>query len=205
MTQENHMEHYDPPGNRIGMWVFLITEAMLFGVLFLTFAVYLHQYRYEFMTCAAELNKLLGGLNTVILLTSSLTMALAIVAVQAGNSKKGLQWMATTLLLAAGFLVVKSFEWGGKFSHGTYPESELMLQRPNGEQLYYGLYFTMTGLHAVHVIVGGILILLVMRGVKQNKVTPKRFSFIENVGLYWHLVDMVWIFLFPMFYLIGRH
>lgn len=205
MTQDVHTEHYDSSGNRIGMWVFLITELILFGILFLAFFVYLHQYRYEFTTCSSELNKLLGGANTVVLLTSSLTMALAIAAVQAGKSGLGIRWMVATLLFAAGFLVVKGFEWGAKFSHGIYPESPQMLLRPQGEQLYYGLYFTMTGLHALHVIIGGVLIVLVMRGVKRGKVTPKRFSFIENIGLYWHLVDMVWIYLFPMFYLIGRH
>ena len=205
MTQHDHTQHYDSEGNRIGMWVFLITELILFGVLFIAFFVYLHMYRYEFATCSSELNRLIGGANTGILLTSSLTMALAIFAVQSNQRGKGIRWMVITLLFATGFLVVKAFEWRAKFSHGIYPESPEMLLRPQGEQLFYGLYFTMTGLHAVHVIIGAVLILFVMRGVRRKKITPKRFSFMENTGLYWHLVDMVWIYLFPMFYLLGRH
>lgn len=200
-----HEAHYDLMGNKIGMWVFLFTEGLLFGVLFLAFFVYLHEYRFDFLTSSNHLNKLIGGGNTLILLTSSLTMALSIAAMERENRALSIQMMGVTLLFALSFLAVKGFEWGDKFAHGIYPRSPEMLQRSEGEQLFYGLYFTMTGLHAVHVIIGSILILFAMRFVSRGKVTKHRISFLENTGLYWHLVDMVWIYLFPMFYLIGRH
>ena len=199
-----HAPHYDPIGNKIGMWVFLFTEALLFGILFIAFFVYLNLYKYDFMTGSTELNKLLGALNTLILLTSSLTLALAVGAMQRDNKRLSLKLMGATLLFGLGFLIIKSFEWGAKFSHGIYPKSAAMAARPHGEQLFFGLYFTMTGLHAVHIIIGSVLILFAMRFVSTGRTTVSRISFLENVGLYWHLVDVVWIFLFPMFYLIGR-
>ena len=201
---DGHEAHYDLLGNKVGMWVFLFTEALLFGILFITFFVYLHEYKFDFMNASHELNKLLGGLNTLILLTSSLTMALAIGAMQRDNKGLSLKLMGATLMFGFAFLVVKAFEWGMKFEHGIYPKSELMLTRPHGEQLFFGLYFTMTGLHAAHIIIGSVLILFAIRFVKTGKTTQKRISFLENAGLYWHLVDVVWIYLFPMFYLIGR-
>ena len=204
-TETNcHAPHYDPLGNKIGMWVFLFTEALLFGILFIAFFVYLYQYKYDFMTASAEVNKLVGGLNTLILLTSSLTMALAIGAMQRDNKSLSLKLMGATLGFGFCFLIVKSFEWGTKFSHGIYPKSAVMITRPEGEQLFFGLYFTMTGLHALHIIIGSVLILFAMRFVSTGRTNVNRISFLENVGLYWHLVDVVWIFLFPMFYLIGR-
>jgi cytochrome c oxidase subunit 3 len=99
--------------------------------------------------------------------------------------------------------VVKTFEWGAKFEHGIYPNSSEMVTKPAGEQVFYGLYFTMTGLHALHVIIGAVLILFAMTFMARGKIRPDRIGFLENTGLYWHLVDLVWIFLFPLFYLIG--
>ena len=181
----------------------LFTELLLFGTIFITYAVYLGMYRWEFQDGSRDLDKLAGALNTGILLTSSLTMALSIGALARAKRALSLALMAVTLICAAAFLVIKSFEWGHKFAHDVYPRSATMLAKPEGEQIFYGLYFTMTGLHALHVIIGGLAILIAMGLVWSRKVRADRMVLLENVGLYWHLVDLVWIFLFPLFYLIG--
>jgi cytochrome c oxidase subunit 3 len=112
--------------------------------------------------------------------------------------------MLLTVTLAAAFLVVKSFEWGEKFHHGLYPLSDVMLALPPGEQLFLGLYFVMTGLHGLHVIAGAVAILWAMRQIRLGRIGPGRTRVLENVGLYWHLVDVIWIYLFPLFYLIAE-
>jgi cytochrome c oxidase subunit 3 len=198
-----HHEHHDPVAGKIGMWLFLFTEVLLFGAMFIAFAMYLALYRFDFMEGSRQLDRLLGAGNTVILLTSSLTMALSIAALTRNKVRLSLGLQGATVALALGFMVVKTFEWGYKFSHGVYPTSELMLQRPHGEQVFYGLYFAMTGLHALHVAVGALVILGTMVLVARNRIRADRPGTLENVGLYWHLVDLVWIFLFPLFYLIG--
>jgi cytochrome c oxidase subunit 3 len=193
---------YDPTAGRIGMWLFLFTEVLLFGTLFIAYAVYLHKYRFDFREASAHLNRLLGAANTMILLTSSLTMALSIAALERGRKRLCLWLLATTMVCALGFLAIKSFEWGEKFSHDIYPKSATVLQRPMGEQIFYGLYFTMTGLHALHVVIGGAAVLLATLLVQMERIRPCRIAFLHNTGLYWHLVDLIWIFLFPLFYLI---
>ncbi len=201
--EASHGGHHDPVANKIGMWLFLFTEVLLFGALFIAFAVYLSIYRWDFQEASAHLDMPIGAANTAILLTSSLTMALAIAALSRANKKLALHLLVVTLLLAAAFLVLKSFEWGHKFSHDLYPRSATMELKAEGEQVFYGLYFTMTGLHALHVLLGGAAILFAMGLIWKDRIRPDRISFLENVGLYWHLVDLVWIFLFPLFYLIG--
>ena len=198
-----HEELYDPIGGKIGMWLFLFTEVLLFGALFLAFGVYLYMYTWQFRQGSAQLNIPIGTVNTAILLTSSLTMALSIAALQRGGKAlaKGLLWV--TIACALAFLVIKSFEWNGKFAHGIYPGSEHLGEMTQGEQVFFGLYFVMTGLHAFHVIVGIAVILWAWRKVDTDQVTPERTLFLENIGLYWHLVDLVWIYLFPLFYLIS--
>ncbi len=198
-----HSEHYDPAANRIGMWLFLFTEVLLFGVMFIAYAVYLNLYRVDFLEASGHLDIKSGALNTAVLLTSSLTMAMAIAAMARGKRGLSLGLLATTIAFAAGFMVIKAFEWGHKFEADLFPRSATMLDKPQGEQIFYGLYFTMTGLHALHVIIGAVAILFAATFIIKGKVRPDRMSFIENVGLYWHLVDLVWIFLFPLFYLIG--
>ncbi len=202
-VQPDHAEHYDPVGAKIGMWLFLFTEVFLFGALFITFAVYLSLYRFDFQVGSRHLDRLMGAGNTVILLTSSLTMALSIAALERARKKLALGLLLATLVFAAAFLVIKSFEWGSKFSHDIYPNSATMLQKTMGEQVFYGLYFTMTGLHALHVVIGAAVILFAMVFIKMNRIRPERIVFLHNTGLYWHLVDLIWIFLFPLFYLIG--
>jgi cytochrome c oxidase subunit 3 len=195
--------HYDPEAGKIGMWLFLFTEVLLFGTLFISFAVYLQKYRFDFQQTSDELSRLIGAANTLILLTSSLTMALAIAAMERGKKALSQALLAGTIAFGLVFLVIKSFEWGGKFAHDLYPQSATMLAKPLGEQVFYGLYFTMTGLHALHVVIGAVAIGVAMVLVQRGRIRADRVTFLHNTGLYWHLVDLVWIFLFPLFYLIG--
>ena len=194
--------HRDDVGAKMGMWVFLFTEVLLFGGMFLVYAVYRFQHQDLFKLAALELNTALGTFNTIVLLTSSLTMVLAIVALQKSKKKLSLFYLASTVGLALVFMVVKYFEWTAKFSHGIYPGSEELLNKQNGEILFFGLYFVMTGLHALHVIIGVVIILFLYVFIKRDNITPDNYVKLENGGLYWHLVDLIWIFLFPLFYLI---
>ncbi|MFC2171585.1 cytochrome c oxidase subunit 3 family protein [Acidobacteriota bacterium] len=196
-----HSHNGDMP--KIGMWVFLFTELILFGTLFIAYAVYLEQYTKDFRIGSGMLNVPIGALNTLILLTSSLTMALSIAALARSKKKHCLILLAVTVLCAVMFLGIKSMEWGTKFHHHIYPKSELFATWPKGQVVYFGLYYVMTGLHALHVIVGSAVILIAFVMVKKNRIRSDRIAFLENTGLYWHLVDMIWIFLFPLFYLIG--
>jgi cytochrome c oxidase subunit 3 len=203
-SQAESHDHYDPVANKIGMWVFLFTEVLLFGTLFICYAVYLQMFTWQFQEASHYLNIPIGTVNTLILLTSSLTMALAIACLERSKKWLCLRLMDVTVLLAFAFLVIKSFEWGEKFEHGIYPGSAHLLEfMTAGENIFFGLYFTMTGFHGLHVIIGIALILFTRFKVKNDEVNAHRIGLIENSGLYWHLVDLVWIFLFPLFYLIG--
>lgn len=193
----------DDEGSRLGMWLFLFTELLLFGGMFLLYAVYKFTYYDAFHLAAQELNTLLGALNTVILLTSSLTIALAIAAIQRGSVKLSIFMQGLTLLFAGGFLVNKFFEWAAKINHGIYPGSEELLSKGNGEILFFGLYYVMTGLHGLHVIIGMVIIAVMMVFTIKGSINQDTFVRLESAGLYWHLVDVIWIFLFPLFYLIA--
>lgn len=144
----------------------------------------------------------MGLINTIILLISSATVAISISAMQKNDRKMTILMLGITLILALTFLVNKYFEWGAKFEHGMYPGSELMKMLSNGDMLFFSLYFFMTGLHAVHIIVGMILLAVSLIQVKNGKIHSTRYFLLENSGLYWHLVNLIWIFLFPLFYLI---
>jgi cytochrome c oxidase subunit 3 len=196
-------DHFDAVANKLGFWLFLFTEVFLFGMLFIVFAVYLSKFTSDFRASSSHLDVLMGGTNTLVLLTSSLTMALAIQAVQRGFKGRSIFLMFITICFAATFCVIKYFEWTHKIHNGIYLTSPVLEEMSRGEQLFYGLYYTMTGFHALHVIVGSILIVIAMVLVGKGKVHKDRISFIENAGLFWHLVDLVWIYLFPLFYLIG--
>lgn len=194
--------HRDDYGARLGMWLFLFTELILFGGLFLLYAVYRYNYHDAFVLASKELDTLVGTINTIILLTSSLTMVLSIAAIQKNNKTLSIIFLVLTILLAFGFMINKYFEWGAKFHHGIYPKGPELLNKTNGEIIYFGLYFVMTGLHALHVIIGiGILTYMLVLLIK-NKIVYDNYVKLENSGLYWHLVDIIWIFLFPLFYLI---
>lgn len=197
-----HEMHRDDYARKMGMWLFLFTELLLFGGLFVLYMSYRTQYSLDFSIAAKELKVNMGTLNTIILLTSSLTMVLSIVALQRRNKRLSLLFLGLTELFALGFLVVKFFEWSAKISHGIYPKGPELMTKPNGEIVFYGLYYAMTGLHGFHVIVGMILLGFMYYFIKKDKITPDKFVLLENGGLYWHLVDLIWIFLFPLFYLL---
>lgn len=197
-----HVEHRDDVGSKMGMWLFIFTELFLFGGLFLVYAVYRKTYPQEFHDAALQLNVFIGAVNTVLLLVSSATVAMSITAVQKNDSKLCLKLLLVTLLLAGLFLVNKYFEYTHKFEVGLYPGSELMMNVKHGAYLFVGLYFFITGLHGFHIVVGMILITVAYVKVKSKKITSDNHSLLENVGLYWHLVDLIWIFVFPLLYLI---
>jgi cytochrome c oxidase subunit 3 len=194
--------HRDDVGARMGMWLFLFTELLLFGGLFFLYSVYRFMNQEQFHIAAKELNTLIGTFNTAILLTSSLTMALSITAIQRNNTRLSIFFQSITLLLAFAFLVNKFFEWSAKFSHGIYPGSEELISRNPGEVLFFGLYYTMTGLHGLHVLIGMGLIGFMTRLTAKGIINHDSYVKLEAAGLYWHLVDIIWIFLFPLFYLI---
>jgi len=193
-----HAEHYDPEANKIGMWLFLTTEILLFGVLFIAYAVYYSEHRRDFKAGSAELDLLLGAVNTAVLLTSSLTMALAIHALRRGRKAACLALLGATIGCALLFLVLKSSEWSAKFGHDLYPGAPGMVDRTPGFNQFIGLYYLSTGLHALHVIAGAFLLLLVLLSVRSGATHAGRPSLIENAGLYWHLGDLIWIYLFPL-------
>jgi cytochrome c oxidase subunit III len=201
-TDAVHVKHRDDVGARMGMWLFLFTELLLFGGLFLVYAVYRHEYTAQFRVAAMALNTEVGALNTIILLTSSLTVALSIGALQKGNRMLAIMLLVITDILAVSFLINKSFEWAAKIHHGIYPGSEHLLSLPNGQIMFYGLYYIMTGLHGLHVIIGVVFITIVLGFIITGSVNKDSYVKLENAGLYWHLVDLIWIFLFPLFYLI---
>jgi cytochrome c oxidase subunit 3 len=198
----SHEGHRDDVGARMGMWLFLFTELLLFGGLFLVYAVYRHEYIDQFRVAALALNTTVGALNTIILLTSSLTVALSIAALQKGNKNLSIMLLFMTNILAFAFMVNKFFEWSEKIHHGIYPGSETLLNLPDGQILFYGLYYIMTGLHGLHVIIGLIFLSIVLGFIFTGSVNKDSYVKLENAGLYWHLVDLIWIFLFPLFYLI---
>jgi cytochrome c oxidase subunit 3 len=240
----------------MGMWLFLVTELLLFGGMFLLYSVYRAKHPGEFHDAAMQLNTLVGTANTIILLTSSLAMALSISAAHQGRKKAAMVFLLFTILLGLAFLVNKYFEWGAKIHHGIYPRSPELLKRSFGEVLFFGLYYAMTGLHGLHVFVGVVILSIMavslpsmprrrvslrgevvdkLKGARMTARTPggeevwdggemsdslrrvdidfkyepapgragiEEYSKLEVAGLYWHLVDIIWIFLFPLFYLI---
>ena len=190
-------------GGRAGMWLFIGTELILFGGLFLLYSMYRFKHASDFHVGSMELSRFFGTLNTCVLITSSFTVALAIHMLRGKKIKTAVVFVLSTIGFACTFLIVKAFEWAEKFHHGLYPKAAALMGKPKGEILYFGLYYMMTGLHAVHVIVGIGVLSVVLLMVKRGRITPDRPIVLENAGLYWHLVDVIWIFLFPLFYLIS--
>jgi cytochrome c oxidase subunit 3 len=202
MSTTEHSEHIDSETGKLGMWLFLFTELFLFGGLFIVYAVMRSKYSHDFHHAALELNTFIGATNTVVLLVSSMTVAMSLTAIQRRQPNLAIVLIFITLILAGVFMVNKYFEWGHKFSLHLYPGSDVMKGLPHGEIMFFGLYYMMTGLHALHVIIGGILLTIVMLRIKSGKINQERFLLQENGALYWHLVDLIWIFLFPLLYLI---
>jgi cytochrome c oxidase subunit 3 len=198
----NNIERTDSETGKLGMWIFLFTELFLFGGLFLVYAVFRAKYSADFHSGAAELNAFIGTLNTVFLLISSMTIAMSLTAIQQNKKKLALVLVTVTILLAALFMLNKYFEWSHKFHYKLYPGSEVVSNLPQGEILFFGLYYMMTGLHALHVLVGMILLTVNLFKIQSGWLTSSHYLFLENSALYWHLVDLIWIFIFPLLYLI---
>jgi cytochrome c oxidase subunit III len=194
--------HPDESGKKLGMWLFLYTEIILFGGLFVLYAVYSSTYAHDFKEAGKELNRLLGLLNTVILLFSSFAVATSVTAIQKKEKGRALTGLGAAVLCGLAFLVNKYFEWGHKIEAGIYPNSETLVNGPPGQNMFFSLYYVITGLHGVHIIIGMTLLIVSFVFVQRDRVTAERFALLENSGLYWHLVDLIWIFIFPLFYLI---
>jgi cytochrome c oxidase subunit 3 len=201
-TIAHHDEHRDDEASKLGMWLFIFTELLLFGGLFIVHSIYRYMHPTAFALAAEELDVTVGTVNTVILLVSSMTIAMAATSIQKKDKRTTLILIGITLVLALVFLVNKWFEWSAKIEHQLYPGSPLLEELGHGDTLFYGLYFFMTGLHALHIVVGMVILSVVFVFVWKDKLTFDNFQLLENGGLYWHLVDVIWIFLFPLFYLI---
>lgn len=198
---------------KMGMWLFLVTEILLFSGMFVAYAVYRAWHPEVFAHASELLDWRLGALNTVVLLASSFTVALSIHFVQKGENEKVAVLLILTLLCAAIFMVVKYFEYTGKFEHGVFPGAAFA---PHGEASghdyaeydvpfaaqFFSIYFVMTGIHGVHVLVGMGLFVWLFTRVIRGHFSPEWYTPVELTGLYWHLVDIIWIFLFPLLYLI---
>jgi cytochrome c oxidase subunit III len=195
--------HRDDYGSKIGMWLFIFTELLLFGGLFLVYAVFRYQKPVAFHLAGEELDVVVGTVNTIILLFSSMTVAMSITAVQLGQRKRSVLLIAITIGLALIFMINKYFEWAGKLSHGIYPGSGVLAELGTGEVLFFGLYYIMTGLHALHILIGIVILAVVLVKVRNSSINAGNLVLLENGALYWHLVDLIWIFLFPLFYLIA--
>jgi cytochrome c oxidase subunit III len=220
----------------LGMWIFLVTEVLFFGGLFLTYTINRHAFSTAFGAGSNTLDLKLGGFNTVVLIMSSLTMAMAVWSAQVGKKRLVSIFLIATLGLGTVFLGIKVIEYKQKFDHHLIPGSSFDIRYhsehpgPNDNpkeiaaekeelekafavdpdinahaQLYFSLYFGMTGLHALHMIVGAGLLLWLIKGSLNGRYTPQYNTPVEIVGLYWHFVDIVWIYLFPLLYLIDRH
>ncbi len=191
----------------IGMWTFLVTEVMFFGGLFLAYFVYRQAYPAAFAAASNKTDVLIGAFNTTVLICSSLTMALAVHYASIGKKNLLVLFLILTLLLGGAFLGVKTIEYHDKWVHHEIPGAHYECDGCADAvhtSLFFSLYFGMTGLHASHMIVGFVILVMLIFQAKKGKFTPEWYTPIEMFGLYWHFVDVVWIFLFPLLYLIDR-
>lgn len=190
----------------LGMWVFLSTEALFFGAILLGYAIYRHAYFASFAEASRELDVFLGTANTAFLLCSSLTMAFAVYESQQGRSRSVVVYLALTMLLGSAFLGIKFYEYYEKYREGFIPGSGFTWSGPDPAHvsLFFVFYFVLTGLHALHMVVGiGLLLVLLVRTYK-GSFSANYYTPIDLGGLYWHFVDIVWVFLFPLLYLVDR-
>jgi cytochrome c oxidase subunit 3 len=195
----------------LGMWIFLITEIMFFCGMFLAYSIYRQAYPEVFAIASTSLNAPIGAANTCILLFSSFTMVMAVRAGQLGKQKAIIGWLILTLLFGGAFLGVKAYEWNEKFVEHHIPGAEFhFAELPAGPaqghaQIFFSLYFAMTGLHALHMVVGVGMLLWLIWEARRGTYSAKYYTPVDIGGLYWHFVDIIWIFLFPLLYLIDRH
>jgi cytochrome c oxidase subunit 3 len=202
----------------LGMWVFLASELLFFGGLFTAYTVFRYAYPEAFAFGSGHLVLALGTANTVILLGSSLTMALAVRAAQTGRRREQVFWLGMTLLLGTAFLGIKAVEYGKDYAEELIPGWNFTLDTKDlprsvedpalfvrHVELYFWLYFVMTGLHALHMVIGLAVLAVLLARAWRGRYTPEYYAPVELAGLYWHFVDIIWIFLFPLLYLIGGH
>jgi cytochrome c oxidase subunit 3 len=197
--------------SQLGMWIFLITEIMFFGGMFAVYTVYRNWYPEVFAIASSSLNAVIGAINTGVLLLSSFTMVMAVRAGQLGQQKMIVMFLILTLFFGGVFLGVKAYEWNEKFEEHHIPgQAAFHLDgvkpyQQGHAQLFFSIYFAMTGLHALHMVIGvGILLTLIAQANK-GRFSASYYTPVDVAGLYWHFVDVIWIFLFPLLYLIDRH
>jgi len=191
LHEEDPVEEYE--NFKLGMWIFLATEVLLFGGLFCAFFIFKYTWPEVFTWGSQQLKPALGATNTVVLLCSSFSMAMAVDSAQRGRKKLLILCLIVTLLFACGFLGIKYIEWSAKFEHGYHP----------GSSLFFAVYFMTTGLHLLHVLIGMTLIGILLVGAIKGRYHEEHFGGVEVGGLYWHIVDVIWIFLFPLLYLLN--
>jgi cytochrome c oxidase subunit 3 len=210
-TKGEHAHHYNSAGEQFeaakqGMWVFMVTEVLMLGAVFVGYLIFKSLYLEDFKAAHHQLSVAQGGLNTVVLLLSSLTMVLGVTATQRDQIAKAIRYLWATFGLACVFLVVKYFEYSHKFHIGIFPgglmKNPEMLKLEHGPT-FFSFYFVMTGIHGLHVVIGMGLIYWMIRKLKKRQMNSLYFTPVEMVGFYWHFVDLVWIYLFPLLYLVG--
>jgi cytochrome c oxidase subunit III len=191
----------------LGMWLFLVTEILFFGGLFAAYTIYRGMYPEAFAEASHETDLVMGTVNTAILLGSSLTMALAVHSAQKGSKKAIIGFLVLTMILGMAFLGIKSMEYYHKIMDNHFPGPDFHFDGPFGReaQLFFIFYFTMTGMHALHMIIGVGLMIVIGWMAWRERFSKEHYAPVEIAGLYWHFVDIVWIFLFPLLYLIDRH
>jgi cytochrome c oxidase subunit III len=190
---------------RLGMWLFLSTEILLFAGLFVCYGFYRYAFPEAFAACSRHLDLTFGTVNTIVLITSSLTAALAVHYAKEGKNSLVAIMFGLTIAMACAFLVIKGFEYSHKFAEGALPGPYYHFEEVQlpGAPLYFTIYFLATGLHAFHVIIGmSVLVWLMVRALREKNFGPNNYTAVELGSMYWHLVDLVWIFLFPLLYLI---
>jgi cytochrome c oxidase subunit III len=218
-TAHNHgghsaalLHHFDSPeqqktASTLGMWLFLVTEIMFFGGMFTCYIVYRTFYPTAFAAASHELDITMGAINTAVLICSSLTMVLAVSAAQIGQRKSTVAFLLLTIVLGVVFLGIKAVEYHEKFVHHHVPGPSFHFDGPDpaNAQLFFSLYFAMTGVHALHMVIGIVLLAILAVRAQRGDFTSEYYTPIDMTGLYWHFVDIVWIFLFPLLYLLGGH
>lgn len=201
--------HFETAGQQkeastLGMWTFLVTEVMFFGGLFMAYIAYRHAYPIAFAAASQKLNIKLGGINTLVLICSSMTMAMGVHSAALGKKKALITFLILTMLLGGVFLGIKGVEYHDKFVHHEVPGPNFQFEGadPQHASLYFALYFGLTGLHASHMIIGFVILVILIVQASRDKYSAAWHTPVEMFGLYWHFVDIVWIFLFPLLYLI---
>ena len=195
-------------GGKLGFWLFMFTEVLMFGAMFLVLTYYNVLHPADFINASASLNRFLGGTNTVILLFSALTMGLSLLKMRAGDVKGAKLMIWATIILALLFLSIKGVEWTAEYNHGVFLGLDALQSgnehsKPFGEILFFGMYFTMTGIHGFHIIIGIGLMLWLLKRINAGNVSPEHHILHWNIALYWDIVHLIWVFVFPYFYMIG--